>query len=476
MKVLVSQLKANPYRDMDMYPISTTKVKALEESINQTDFWENLLARVSGNTYDGMESDELVDYLKGLDEAPEDMELQLAYGHHRLVAVNNVGIDTIDIPIKVIDDEIMLKIMANENKGDWASNMAVILETVRQVRNTLHQQVVSFEDFEAYAEVNSFFKTAKNFTAAKKIENIGYRRVHEFLGETWSENDIRFADATLKSIDTGVIDQEQVILMPSIGVMNKFITLAKTIRERTWPDFFKDLFVSAASDLICEEGATVKIVTKASTMTKKGNLPVVYLKKQKVVPFDLVKELKKLCEGEYSNTDPVTVMAPEELLELEGLGDYEGIEESVEELKESIKKTAERRETAGGGVEEEGGAEGTELGEDAVESADAQAAIDSAEAEAGAIAEPTFPTNIEVPAEGAEDRQRVEMIIQTAQGVKFQIDQLKGKMDGLLDDQKASDEFGKAFDTLFESVTQLGLEVYGKQYLLEAMETAEETM
>jgi hypothetical protein len=446
---------------MNKYPIDPAKVNALVESISQTDFWDNLLARPAGNEYKKLTGDELVEYLKGVDSVPKDMEIELAYGHHRLEAVLKAGMKTIDIPVKVIDNEIMLQIMANENKGDWASNMAVILETVRQVRKTLHEQVSEFDDFEDYMEVYSFFKTQKNFTAAKSIGNIGYRRIHEFLGETWSENDIRFADAVLKAIDEGIFDQEDVIHMPSIGVMNKFQTLCKAIRATTWPDYFHTSFIREASEIICEEGATVKIVGKAAAMVKKGNLPGIYLKKQKVQPFDLVKELRKLIEADEELT-------PDGLLELEGIGEYEGIEEVVEEVKTAIQKAEDRRDAAGGAVEEE--AEGEETEDDD----EAQTAIEAAEAEAGEVAEPEFPTTIDVPDEDADTRARIEMVIQTAEGVKFQFDQLKGKADDI--DQELLEQLYPAFDKLYISATTFGLEALGKQYLIELMESAEENM
>ena len=45
MKVQIKQLEPNPYRDMNNYPMDEAKVKSLIGSIQQTGFWDNILAR-----------------------------------------------------------------------------------------------------------------------------------------------------------------------------------------------------------------------------------------------------------------------------------------------------------------------------------------------------------------------------------------------------------------------------------------------
>lgn len=115
MKVQIKQLEANPYRDMDHYPISEEKVQRLAESIHQTGFWDNILARKA------------------------DGKIQIAYGHHRLMALRKVmkPTDEVDIPVKSLDDATMLKIMANENMDEWATSTEVIDETIKAVKTFL---------------------------------------------------------------------------------------------------------------------------------------------------------------------------------------------------------------------------------------------------------------------------------------------------------------------------------------------------
>lgn len=79
-------------------------------SIEETSFWDNLLARPAGKGY------------------------EIAYGHHRLVALQEAGIKEVDIPVRKIDDGMMIRIMANENRDSYKANRAVTIETVRVAR------------------------------------------------------------------------------------------------------------------------------------------------------------------------------------------------------------------------------------------------------------------------------------------------------------------------------------------------------
>jgi hypothetical protein len=74
--------------------------------------WDNLLARPGGP------------------DGPE-----IAYGHHRLkAAVQELGLDyQVDLIIRELSDEMMIRIMASENMQEWGTSAAVEMETVRVV-------------------------------------------------------------------------------------------------------------------------------------------------------------------------------------------------------------------------------------------------------------------------------------------------------------------------------------------------------
>ena len=115
MKVKIKDLKPNPYRDMENYPINFDKIQHLIGSIKQTGFWDNVIARISNG------------------------EIQIAYGHHRLEALKKVMklTDEIEVPIKDLSDAIMIQIMAKENDNDWQTCVAVTDETVRVAKKFL---------------------------------------------------------------------------------------------------------------------------------------------------------------------------------------------------------------------------------------------------------------------------------------------------------------------------------------------------
>ena len=113
MKIKISELRPNPFRDMDRYPIDAEKVDSLVNSINETGFWDNILARQSEGHY------------------------EIAYGHHRLLALMKIhgekSTETIDIPVKKLTDDQMLRVMAEENNEYYKTNVAVVNETVLAV-------------------------------------------------------------------------------------------------------------------------------------------------------------------------------------------------------------------------------------------------------------------------------------------------------------------------------------------------------
>ena len=133
MKIKLKQINKNPFRDLKKYPLHTDKIKKLEKSIQETDFWDNLLARSVDN------------------------EIQLAYGHHRLQALKNIYGDSfeIDINVKNIDDKTMFKIMVNENDSwydsvsniDEAAEKAIYMISKKQNKN---KEKVTAKDLQSF--------------------------------------------------------------------------------------------------------------------------------------------------------------------------------------------------------------------------------------------------------------------------------------------------------------------------------------
>ncbi|MHC4179399.1 MAG: ParB/RepB/Spo0J family partition protein, partial [Planctomycetota bacterium] len=107
-KYRVKDIKPNPFRRLEHYPIDREKVEKLRESIRATGWWGNVMVRKAGT------------------------KCELAYGHHRWVALkeelgNNAEVEVIE---RKLDDSQMFQIMARENAIEWSPSAEIDHETV----------------------------------------------------------------------------------------------------------------------------------------------------------------------------------------------------------------------------------------------------------------------------------------------------------------------------------------------------------
>ena len=199
MKIKVKNLIANPYRNIEVYPIDRTKVEQLRNSIRETSFWDNILAR----------------------PAPKNGKYQIAYGHHRLIAIKEeLGKDTaIDIPVRKLSDEDMLKIMANENMEQWTTDWRVIVETVKQTRKFL----------EEHSEIA---KKLGAYTRGKR--EVGRIVISKFLGANWSPAKITQALAIMKDEHIKAFSVERIKDKIHISTMQQISTIKNGGAKKEW--------------------------------------------------------------------------------------------------------------------------------------------------------------------------------------------------------------------------------------------------
>ncbi len=112
-KVAISQLRPNPFRELDDYPIDREKVDKLKESISETGFWGTIVARKKGSSF------------------------EIAFGHHRqvaLVELQQEGVigksEKVDIIVRDLTNEQMIQLMARENLEEWGTNAYIEAQTV----------------------------------------------------------------------------------------------------------------------------------------------------------------------------------------------------------------------------------------------------------------------------------------------------------------------------------------------------------
>jgi len=207
MKVKIKDLHPNPFRDIKNYPIDQEKVESLARSINQTGFWDNILARKSNG------------------------KVEIAYGHHRLVVLKRDCSPefVVDIPVKDLDDATMIRIMANENDESWGLIPAIIHETVRVAyeylsfsfdkkrkrygkKSGLHREV-----FDGLSEPKA---------GEAKLSVIAWQ-VADWLGGNWTEDRVYHSLDRLGLIEKGDLDKESVESMPTEQAARDFTAAVK---------------------------------------------------------------------------------------------------------------------------------------------------------------------------------------------------------------------------------------------------------
>ncbi len=103
--VLIEQVDNNPHRHLDKYPYVLKKIDALKRSIEDVGLWEGIIGRRVGN------------------------RVQIAFGHHRLEAARQCGLNAIPLIVRDLSDEEMLRFMGRENMEDYNADFLTMLET-----------------------------------------------------------------------------------------------------------------------------------------------------------------------------------------------------------------------------------------------------------------------------------------------------------------------------------------------------------
>lgn len=114
--IKLSDIEANPNRDLIFNPYNEAKIVALMSSIGETGFWSNVIVRPHPTK-------------KG--------KYQQSYGHHRTEAARRSGIKEADFVVRDLDENMMLKMMELENQEDYRYCPLSLLESVKAVVQAL---------------------------------------------------------------------------------------------------------------------------------------------------------------------------------------------------------------------------------------------------------------------------------------------------------------------------------------------------
>lgn len=212
MKVQIKDLKPNPFRDMKNYSIIPEKIESLTKSINQTGFWDNILARRNNG------------------------KIEIAYGHHRLVVLKKLfkPNDYVDIPIRKLDDPMMIRIMANENDESWGTNPKVIKETVKVVIQYLkNSYIINNITPEKGGHHFDAFEGLPLPKSGECEHSVIAWQVSDWLGGNWSEQRIYLSLFRLGLIEGGKLDKEADELLPHEKAATRFAKATERIKGTT---------------------------------------------------------------------------------------------------------------------------------------------------------------------------------------------------------------------------------------------------
>jgi len=109
MKIALKDLKPNPFRNFDLYPIFPEWIEQLKDSIAHTGYWNGFLAREKDGQY------------------------EIPYGHHRKQALEELhGTDyQVEVQIEDMSDNLMRQRMFRENIRNKVQDSAVMLHDIQ---------------------------------------------------------------------------------------------------------------------------------------------------------------------------------------------------------------------------------------------------------------------------------------------------------------------------------------------------------
>ena len=241
MQVKLKNVKANPFRNIDGYPINRDKVEQLKKSIKSTDFWSNIVARESGRG------------------------IEIAYGHHRLAALREIypESESFEFIVRDLDDAQMIKIMAHENLDDWGHDSAMERETIRAVIEAYGAGKISLpKPKESNGKVRyapSFCLGNNNLTNPEDGSSFGLKpynadTVAAFLGSTMPIATVKYTIRALCLIEQGHIEESHLGNLTSNKARQVVDSATKAV---------------SAAKAIVKQGARTAMTAATPTMEKK---------------------------------------------------------------------------------------------------------------------------------------------------------------------------------------------------------------
>jgi len=198
MKVKISDILPNPHRDFERLPLDLQHVALLKDSIQHAPdgYWGGIVVR----------------------KAPKKKgKYELAFGHHRLEALKDLGYKEIEVLVKSFDDTDMLRVMITENDSQKKATTEEILETVKLAKEHLDKFVKASDTLEDFVKVIKKFFNQSDLDGLKNQDwsmmkngvmqhgtfriGVGTTLLHRFLRGNFNPQHITQALDTIRNED-----------------------------------------------------------------------------------------------------------------------------------------------------------------------------------------------------------------------------------------------------------------------------------
>lgn len=196
-KVSISQLRANPFRELDDYPIDREKVDKLKESISETGFWGTIVARKKSSVY------------------------EIAFGHHRqiaLVELQQEGVigksEKVDIIVRDLTNEQMIQLMARENLEEWGTNAYIEAQTVESTIRAYGAGEIELPEVADKARKETIRYVNKStcshpYTVASLAKFLGWQTFDEAYPEGRPNHACNVAFQMLDAFELGIVSRKE---------------------------------------------------------------------------------------------------------------------------------------------------------------------------------------------------------------------------------------------------------------------------
>lgn len=187
----LQDLHPNPFRDFDLHPIDQPQVERLKASINADGFWASVVAR----------------------PAADSNGYQMAFGHHRMEAARQLGLEVAPIEVRDLDDRQMVRMLAAENATQRGTTAAAALDSIQAICKILAYDLLRYDEA-GFGKIhqNHDIRYAECRGRLEAGDGIGRGCVQGFaVRDTFSETQIRVHLGVLKDSGrmAGIIAEAQ---------------------------------------------------------------------------------------------------------------------------------------------------------------------------------------------------------------------------------------------------------------------------